>query len=107
MIVGFIYLLIRLVKKTFRKPDVNWLIESMLMITFLVTWAGFLYAITFNGSEKGDSIKATYMLFILPIFVYMPVNFLFRVVKKFKIIFVPVSLWLVLVSAINFWWSWY
>ena len=79
----------------------------MLLITFLVTWVGFLYSITFHGSLKGDSIKASYMLFILPIFVYFQVNFLFEVVKKNKYIFVPVVVWLTLTTVINLWWSWY
>ena len=107
MIFGMAYFLVRLVKKTFYRPDVNWLIETMLLITFLVTWVGFLYSITFHGSLKGDSIKASYMLFILPIFVYFQVNFLFEVVKKNKYIFVPVVVWLTLTTVINLWWSWY
>lgn len=107
MMVGFGYFLLRLAKNAFRRPDMAWLIELMLLITFLVTWVGFLYSITFHGSLKGDSIKASYMLFILPIFIYQLVVFLFEVVKKNKYFFVPVVAWLTLATVINLWWSWY
>lgn len=106
MILGFGYLIFRVWKKL-RRPDETWLIEAILLIVFVVTWVGFLYSITFHGSDKGDSIKASYMLFILPIFVYQTVLFLFQVVKKVKYVFVPLMIWLALATAINLWWSWY
>jgi len=107
MIVGFIYLTIRTIKKSIKKPDFRWVIETMLLVVFIVTWLGFLYSITYHGAPKGDSIKATYMLFILPIFVYMLILFLFEVVKKAKYIFLPLILWLALATGVNLWWSWY
>lgn len=106
MVSGFVYLIFRVFKQL-RHPDEAWLIESMLLITFVVTWLGFLYSITFHGSDKGDSIKASYMLFALPIFVYQAVIFLFNVVKKNNLVFVPVVIWLILATAINLWWGWY
>ncbi|MEK7513680.1 MAG: hypothetical protein AAB580_02225 [Patescibacteria group bacterium] len=106
MVIGLGYLVLRILKKL-RRPDEQWLIELIFLITFIVTWLGFLYSITFHGSAKGDSIKASYMLFILPIFVYQLVIFLFKVIKKHKYIFLPITLWLSLATIINLWWSWY
>ena len=74
MIVSFGYLVLRILKKL-RRPDDQWLVELMFLITFIIAWLGFLYSITFHGSAKGDSIKASYMLFILPIFIYQLVIF--------------------------------
>lgn len=106
MISGFGYLILRVLKKA-RRPNKTWLIELMLSIIFTITWLGFLYSITFHGSAKGDSIKASYMLFILPIFVYQLVIFVFNVVKKNKLVFFPVTIWLILATVINLYWSWY
>jgi len=104
---GFLYLIIRFFKKAFKKPDLRWLIETMFLITFIIAWIGFLYSVTFHGAPKGDSIKATYMLFILPIFIYMLITFLFEVIKKKKYLFTPIIIWLSLATCINIWWGWY
>jgi len=107
MILGFIYLIIQVIKQVRKKPNFLWVIKAMFLTIFIVTWLGFLYSIVFHGAHKGDSIKASYMLFILPIFVYMLVVYLFKVVKKIKLIFIPLMVWLALAVGVNLWWGWY
>jgi dolichyl-phosphate-mannose-protein mannosyltransferase len=105
---GFIYQFILIVKNTFKKKfNDQWLIQAMFLTLSLSTWFGFLYFITFHPSWKGDGIKASYMLYNLPIFIYWAVLFLFNKVRSQKILFIPITIWLVLATGINLWWAWY
>jgi len=100
MVFGFSYLTF----KTFKKLNLSALV--FLSLT-LFTWLGFFYKLTFHSTWKTDSIKASYMLYNLPIFVYMAVLFLFKVVKRYQLIFIPTIIWLTLATVVNLWWSWY
>lgn len=106
MISGFFYLIFKIIK-SFKKPDSVWLTEIIFLSLFISTWVGFLYMNTFRASWKGDSIKATYMLYILPIFIYMATIFLFDKLKKYKYIFLPTTVFLAIATVINLYWAWY
>jgi len=108
LVSGFIYLLIKATSLTFKnKKSSNWLPQSLFIAFTLFTWLGFLSLLTKYPSWKGDSIKASYMLYNLPIFTYFLVFFLFKCLKKYKLIFIPAITWLSISSIINLIWSWY
>lgn len=106
MLLGLLLVSARFVLN-FKKNDKRWLIEGMFLCLTALTWIGFLVLLTQFPSWKGDSIKASYMLYNLPIFIYFLTVFLFDIVKKHKVIFIPVAIYLILASGINLWWCWY
>jgi len=106
MIAGFSYFAFKNFYTTFTKPDQKWLIESSFIVLSIFTWLGFLALLTKYPSWKGDSIKASYMLYNLPIFVYFSLSFL--VIKlKSKIFLVPIVIWLLIATVINLYWGWF
>lgn len=106
IIAGFIYLLIKTIKAVPQKLNHQWLTKAMMSIFTFLLWFSYLYYVTFHLGWKADGIKASYMLYSLPIFIYMGSIFLFKLKTK-KIIFVPVFIWLIFATIINFYWSWY
>lgn len=107
MIAGFIYLIAISIKNTFSKPDHQWLTHTLFIIFTLLTWAGFIALLTKYPSWKGDSIKPSYMIYILPILTYSLSIFLFKIIKPIKIIFLPILIWLAIASINNLWFSWF
>jgi len=107
LIAGFIYQFIQVIKRFPRKLNDKWLIETMLLTFSCLLWFSYLYYLNFHLGWKGDNIKACYMLYALPIFIYMATVFLFKKLKKYKIIFIPTMIWLILATSINLWWAWY
>lgn len=108
IILGFIYLLIKSIKTfLFQKKSSTWLAQSIFILFTVLTWLGFLALNTMLPSWKGDSVKASYMLYNLPIFIYFITIFLFKPIKKSKIIFVPAIICLSVSTVINLFWSWY
>ena len=107
IISGFFYQLTLSLKKLTKKPDKQWLTQTMFLLFSCLTWFGFLYFISFYPSWKGDGIKAGYMLFNLPIFIYTASLFLLKKLKNYKFIFIPAIIWLIFATGINLWWSWY
>ena len=104
---GFFYQLFLSLKKLTQKPDHLWLSQTMFLGLSFLTWFGFIYFVSFYPSWKGDNIKAGYMLYNLPIFIYFATQFLLVKLKKYKIIFIPTIIWLSLATLVNLWWSWY
>ena len=104
---GLFYHLIQVFKKIPSQLSDKWLTQSMFLVFFSLTWLGFLYFITFHPSWKNDGIKACYMLFSIPILIYMATVLLLKKIRKNKIIFIPIIIWLILATSINLWWSWY
>jgi len=97
---GFIYLVI----KNRKKMNIP---ESLFLTFTLFTWLGFLTLLTKYPSWKGDSIKASYMLYNLPIFIYALTVFIFKVLRKYKYLFIPIIIYLSATTIINLIWSWY
>lgn len=108
MLAGFIYINLRVIKGLFSrsKPKI-WLIEVVFLCVSFLTWIGFLIMNVKYPNWKSDAVKASYMLNIIPIFVYSGVIFIFNVLKKFKFVFYPVLIWLSLSTVINLWWAYY
>ena len=107
MLAGFFYALIKNIKKLFNKPDNKWLIELSMLTLSILTWLGFLALLTKYPSWKGDSIKASYMLYNLPIYIYFLTTFLHFLYQKSRLIFIPVMVYLLVSSVINLYWSWF
>ena len=107
MIAGFVYFIVFSIKKTFSNPDSQWLIYSFFVIFTLLTWAGFIVLLTKYPSWKGDSIKPSYMIYILPILTYSLSVFIFKIIKPIKILFIPIVIWLAIASINNLWFSWF
>jgi 4-amino-4-deoxy-L-arabinose transferase-like glycosyltransferase len=97
---GFIYLILK------NKKKIN-LPESLFLTFTLLTWLGFLALLTKYPSWKGDSIKASYMLYNLPIFIYALAVFVFKPLRTYKAVFIPVIIYLASSTVINLIWSWY
>ena len=108
MIFGFLFLSQRVIKGLFSSTKSNiWLTEAVFLSTSLLTWAGFLIMNVKYPNWKSDAVKPSYMLAIIPIFVYSGVIFLFNVLKKYKFIFYPIFVWLCLATLVNLWWAYY
>ncbi len=109
IITGFSYYLYLAIKKILKRQKLNnlWLIHIIFYILSFLSWSGFLYFITFHPTWKGSNIKACYMLFNIPIFIYFGTVFLFDVIKKYKYIFIPILTWLIMAMGINLSWSLY
>lgn len=107
IIVGFIYLLSKTLIQSFRKVDANWLTSAMMLLLTILTYFGWLVMITKFPGWKGDSIKASYMLNILPVLAFSVINFLPKILKKTPVFFTPVLIWLIIATGINLWWGWY
>ena len=107
MIAGFLHLIIKIIKGVFNKPDKKWLIEGMFISLSLFTWAGLLIFLTKYPYYKANGVKASYMLSAIPVYVYSAIIFLFNILKKNKLIFTPLVIWLVLSTAVNLWFDYY
>lgn len=108
MILGFILLIYRFFKGLFyKKKSLIWLAEAVFLSVSLLTWFGFLLMNIKYPNWKSDAVKPSYMLNIIPIFIYTGVVFLFSNLKKIKFIFYPIMIWLVLSTLINLWWAYY
>lgn len=108
MLLGFIYLNLRVIRGLFSKSKSElWLVEAVFLCVSFLTWGGFLIMNVKYPNWKSDAVKPSYMLNIIPIFVYSGVIFLFNIIKKSKFIFYPVLIWLSLSTAINLWWAYY
>jgi len=101
MICGFVYLLVKNMTKKFN------LAETMMGLFAVLTWLGFLALLTKYPSWKSDSVKASYMLYDLPIFGYATSLFVFKFLKKSRLLFIPSVVMLVLAAIVNLTWSWY
>lgn len=108
MILGFGYLTLRVTKGLVSKAKSKlWLMETIFLFASLLTWIGFLIMNVKYPNWKSDAVKPSYMLNIIPIFVYSGVIFIFEVVKKYRYVFYPILVWLALASVINLWWAYY
>ena len=101
MISGFIYLLLKNMTKKFI------LVEAMMGLFAVLTWLGFLALLTKYPSWKSDSVKASYMLFVLPIYGFATSLFVFQFLKKYRPLFILSVVILILAAIVNFSWSWY
>lgn len=72
-------------KNSYRRPD-----EAFLVIFFWATWLLFIYTnIEFPNIYKGDTIKAAYILYSIPMLIYFGTKFLVWL-KTYRWIFYPV-----------------
>jgi len=101
MVAGFVYLLLKNLNKKFVLP------EAMMVAFAILTWLGFLSLLTKYPSWKSDSVKASYMLYALPIFGYATSLLVFQFLKKYRLLFIPSVVMLVLAAIVNLTWSWF
>lgn len=85
----------------------NYPIKFLLLSFFLMTWAAFLLMLFLYPSWKGDSIKASYMLSLLPIQVILLTDFIFSLKFINKLIFSLLLILLLITAGNNLIWSWY
>lgn len=90
-----------------KKPDFYWLVNGIMLGLTILSWIGFIILLTKFPNWKGDSIKASYMLYLMPVFMYFLINLLLDLYKSKRIIFWPVSLWLIFAGLINLHFSWF
>lgn len=107
LIAGFVFQIITVTNQFSKKRNDQWLTETTLLVFVSLLWASYLYYLNYHLSWKSDNVKACYMIYALPIFVYFATKFLFEPLKKIKFIFIPVIIWLVLTTGVNFWWAWF
>lgn len=107
IIVSFWWLVIDRLRRILKK-QLNFIIlgEFTLLTTVIITWAS-LYVLAAKYPGQGDLIKATYTSFIAPIYVYAEAVFLFRILKRVRIIFWPALTLLVIAAINNFIFSWF
>ena len=103
---GFFTTLYKFLAKI-KKPDFFWLVDGIMLMLTILSWAGFIALITKYPNWKGDSIKASYMFYLMPVFIYFLFNLLVDLYKSKRIIFWPVSLWLTFAGLINLHFSWF
>jgi len=104
MVFGLIVLIYRLIRNfIYRK---QWLIQVLLLIFFMINWCGFIFMLTKFPSWKGDSIKASYMLSLMPIFAYLLVIGL-ETVRSVKYLLTPLYIWLLINVIVNLSFSWF
>lgn len=89
-----------------KKPNSRWLIDVTLLAYTFLSWVGFIILLTKFPSWKGDSIKATYMISLLPIFIYFIIETCLAIKTKIYI-FGPIVIWLALATMINLNFSWF
>lgn len=106
IIYGFCRVLVQFWRRL-GQPDRHWLFQGMLLTFTLVSWLGFLALLTKYPSWKGDSIKASYMLFLMPVLAYFLIDLMADWYKRKKYLFWPASLWLVLSGIINWHFAWF
>jgi len=108
IIAGFFYLVLKLLKDLIsRKLNQRWLIEAVFITITASTWIGFLIMITKYPHYIPSGVKASYMLSIVPIFIYAAVVFISDIISKLKILFLPVMIWLIIATGVNFYFNWY
>ena len=108
MLAGMFYLVIRVVRGLFQKTKSKlWLIEAVFLSVSFLTWFGFLIMNVKYPNWKSDAVKPSYMLNIIPVFIYSGVVFIFGVLKRFKFVYYPLLIWLSLSTVINLWWAYY
>ena len=88
-----------------RKKD--WFIPAMMIIMLCLTYLGWLVMITKYPSFKGDSIKASYMLHVLPVLIYSLIIFLSKILQKNKYIFISILTYISIAAINNLIWSWF
>lgn len=106
MLTGFAICLYQFLS-TLKRPNRLWLVQGIMLTFTIFTWAGFLVLLTKFPSWKGDSIKASYMLSLLPIFIYFLANNLLVLFKFKKMFFWPAIVWLSFSTLINLNFSWF
>ena len=90
-----------------RTLDQQRLGEVFLATFFIVAFLAFFYTnIQFPNTYKGDTIKASYILFAIPALIYFGVKFLISFSQK-KFIFYPAILILVISIIFNLNFAWF
>jgi hypothetical protein len=101
MLASFVYTLItRCLAIIKRRINIANITEFVMAIFVIITW-GSLTIVASKYPGEGDIIKAPYSLYIVPIYAYSTVVFLFEFLKKYKWLFYPAILVLVLSMANN------
>lgn len=89
-------------KNVRKKPE-----EVFLAGFFWATWLLFIYTnIQYPNTYKGDTIKASYILYSIPTLIYFATNFLIGI-KKIKWIFYPATILIIVSWLFNLNFSWY
>lgn len=105
MLLGVAWGFINLIKNN--KRNEFWVINGVFLILNILTWLGFIAMLTKYPSWKGDSIKPSYMLYNIPIFIYFMVAFIFTYLKKNKLFFLPVIISVLTATICNLYFSWF
>lgn len=101
IIAGMFTAMIRVIKRG-RNPA-----ETFLVIFFWATWFLFIYTnIEYPNLYKGDTIKASYVLYAIPVLIYFATKLLIYLKPK-KLIFYPVVGVIVISWLFNLNFSWY
>lgn len=106
MMLGMLYLFWRIIKGS-KKRNLTWLTESIFAVTFVVTWFGFMLMQVKYPNWKSDAVKPSYMLYLIPVFLYAATCFLWKVVRKKKYIFIPLIIWLFCSSLVNLYFDYF
>jgi len=104
---GFIYLTVKNLKKLFKKPDKKWLIETMFLSLTFLTWIGLLTFLTKYPYYKANGVKPSYMLSTIPVYIYVAVIFINKVIKSRHCLFIPLIIWLSFSTLVNLWFDYY
>lgn len=105
MVMGLLFLIYYLTKNIIH-PNKTRLIQVILLTFFIVNWLGFIFMLTKFPSWKGDSIKASYMLSLMPIFAYLLMIGLEKF-RSVKYLIIPLHIWLIAAVIINLSFSWF
>lgn len=108
MMAGFARLIYITLKQFFtRRFGESFPIQAIFVSISILTWLGFMLMQVKYPNWKSDAVKPSYMLNIIPIFIYAGLTFIFDVLRKVKFIYYPVLIWITLAACINLWWAYY
>lgn len=99
IIVGMIIALLKIIKEIYQreKMTIKQLSEFFITLFIIIAFFTFFYTnIQFPNTYKGDTIKASYILYAIPCLIYLAIRFL-RSLKKYQ----PVFYLLVFITAVS------
>jgi len=103
ILLGFFRALVFAVKRLYRRRPLpqKQLAEIFLTLFFTVTFAAFFYMNhKFANLYKGDTIKASYLLYAIPVLIYFAVDWLGQLEKR-RLIFYPLMTAILIAMVFN------
>jgi len=107
MVVSFLYILITRTKYIIKKKINSRILTEFIFTLFVIFTWGSLTIVASKFPGEGDWIKASYSLYIVPLYAYFTAVFLFSYLKKIKIIFWPILIILLFSIGNNLIFSWF